>query len=292
MSEVRRNLYPAMLTPLADGGERLDEAAFRPMIDFLLERGADGLFMFGTTGEGVNFDADERRRAVRVVKDALDGRGDLLVHCGAQTTRATVALAADAAEVGVTGVVVIPPPYYPLTDGEIEEHLVAAARACAPTPFYIYTLSDRSGYPVPPAVAARVRDRVSNLTGLKVSETPFDRVRPYMELGLSVFVGSEPLIAEAVAAGEIAGAVSALASVFPEATRALLDDPTPARAAAVKELRAAISREPLIATAKALLGRRGVPINPDVRAPQRPLTPEQAEAAQGRADELLAAAAH
>ena len=108
-----------------------------------------------------------------------------------------------------------------------------AANACAPTPFYIYTLSDRSGYPVPIPVAERVRERAGNLAGLKVSETPFERVRPYLALGLPVFVGSEPLIAEAVAAGEIAGSVSALASVFPEATRALLDDPTPERAAAV-----------------------------------------------------------
>ena len=288
---MTRKLYPAMLTPLTDGGERLDEAAFGPMIGFLLERGADGLFIFGTTGEGINLDPEERLRALRLAREALDGRGDLLVHCGAQTTRETAALAADAAEVGVAGVAVIPPPYYPLTDRELEEHLVSAANACAPTPFYIYTLSDRSGYPVSVPVVERVRERAGNLAGLKVSETPFERVRPYLALGLPIYVGSEPLIAEAVAAAEIAGSVSALASVFPEATRALLDDPTPERAATVGELRAAISHQPLIPTAKAILRSRGVPINHDVRAPLLPLTPEQAEAARRRADEVLAAAA-
>ena len=280
-----------MLTPLADGGERLDEAAFGPMIDFLLERGDDGLFIFGTTGEGVNLDPKERYRGLRLAREALGGRGDLLVHCGAQNTRDTAALAADAAEVGVAGVAVIPPPYYPLTDRELEEHLVAAAGACAPVPFYIYALSERSGYPVPVPVAERVRERASNLAGLKVSETPFARVRPYLALALPIYIGSEPLIAEAVAAGEIAGSVSALASVFPEATRALLDDPTPARAAAVGELRAAISHQPLIPTAKAVLRSRGVPINHDVRAPLRPLTEEEVEAARRRADEVLGAAA-
>jgi len=58
-----------MLTPLGDGGERLDEAAFRPMIDFLLERGADGVFIFGTTGEGVNLDPDERQLPMSLVID-------------------------------------------------------------------------------------------------------------------------------------------------------------------------------------------------------------------------------
>jgi dihydrodipicolinate synthase/N-acetylneuraminate lyase len=280
-----------MLTPLGDGGERLDEAAFRPMIDFLLGRGADGVFIFGTTGEGINLDLHERRRALRLTKEALDGRGDLLVHCGAQNTRDTVTLAAGAAAEGVDGVVVIPPPYYPLTDRELAEHLVAAASACAPTAFYIYALSDRSGYPVPVQVVERVRERSTNLAGLKVSETPFDRVRPYLALGLSIFVGNEPLIAQAVAAAEISGSVSAVASAFPEAIRGLLDDPTPERAAAVGELRAAISREPLIPTAKALLRSRGVPINPDVRAPLLPLSPEQAEAARRRANGLVASPA-
>src|SRR5439155_1088956 len=132
--------------------------------------------------------------------------------------------------------------YYPLTDPELEEHLVAIADACAPTPFFIYAFTARSGYPVPTGVVERVRERAANLAGLKVSEAPFDSVRPYLTLGLPVFIGNEPLIAEAVAAGEVAGSVSALAAVFPEATRALLDDPTPARATAVQELRAAISR--------------------------------------------------
>jgi len=96
---------------------------------------------------------------------------------------------------------------------------------------------------VPVPVVERVRERVTNLAGLKVSETPFDRVRPYLDLGLSIFIGNEPLIAQAVAAAEISGSVSAVASVFPEAIRALLDDPTPERAAAREMTRRRIRRE-------------------------------------------------
>src|SRR5437764_15038216 len=40
---MTRKLYPAMVTPLADGGDSLDEAAFRPLIDLPLGHGADGL---------------------------------------------------------------------------------------------------------------------------------------------------------------------------------------------------------------------------------------------------------
>jgi dihydrodipicolinate synthase/N-acetylneuraminate lyase len=289
-TDVRRKLYPAMLTPLTDGGERPDESAFAPMIEFLLERGADGLFVLGTTGEGINLSLDERRQVARLAHAALAGRGDLVVHCGAQTTRDTAMLAADAAELGASGVAVIPPPYFPLDDASLEEHLVAAARACAPTPFFIYAFAARSGYPVSVEVVRRVRERASNLAGVKVSESPFQKVAPYMELGLPIYIGNEPMIAPAAAAGEIAGSVSALASVFPEATRALLDEPTAQRGAAAEELRGAISQQPLIPTAKAVLGARGVPIRPAVRRPLMEVTAEQTAEAVRRADALLGAA--
>ena len=72
-----------------------------------------------------------------------------MAHAGAQTTADTVALAAHAAEAGAAGVSVIAPPYFPLDDRALLEHLVAAAQACAPLPFYIYCFTARSGYPIP-----------------------------------------------------------------------------------------------------------------------------------------------
>ena len=150
--------------------------------------------------------AAERFREVRA--------GILIVHCGAQSTADTVALAAHAATIGADGVAVIPPPYYPLGDDALVEHFVAAASACAPTPFYLYAFAARSGYPLPVAVVERVRERVENIAGLKVSDAPFDRVRPFLALGLPVYVGAERLIPEALAAGA-AGAVSGLASRLP-----------------------------------------------------------------------------
>lgn len=283
---MRPQLYPAMLTPLTDGGEKLDEAVFEPMIDFLLNHGADGLFILGTTGEGINLGRDERERVLRLVHQALAGRGKLLVHCGAQTTRETVALAADAATFGVSAVAVIPPPYYLLDERELVAHLSAAAAACSPTPFYIYTFSARSGYPVSVSVVERLRELAPNLAGLKVSESPFERLAPYLELGLPVFIGSEPLIAAAAVVG-ISGSVSGVASVFPDQVRALLDDPTPHRATAMAALREAISRHSLIATAKVILADRGVSIRPAVRAPLRQLDQDEAEEARRRVAEVL-----
>jgi len=198
------------------------------------------------------------------------------VHCGAQSTADTAELAAHAAEIGADAVAVIPPPYFPLDDAALAAHLVAAARACDPLPFFIYAFAARSGYPVSLEVVARVRDAAPNLAGLKVSEAPWDKVEPYLGVGLPVFVGQEQYIPRALAAGAV-GAVSGLAAAFPEAVRAVLDQPDAAGEARLEALRGATeaSGGPFIAALKHVLGIRGVPVGPDLRPPMRSLTADE-----------------
>jgi len=258
----------AAVTPLADAGRRLDEAAIGPMVEFLEAHGANGLFACGTTGEGVLLSIEERRRAAAAFRVALRGR--LIVHCGAQTTGDTVELAAHAREIGADAVGVIPPPYYQLDAGALTEHFVSAARACGPLPLYLYAFTARSGYPLPVEVVSAVARRVDNLAGLKVSESTFERVQPYLGLGLPVYVGSEPLIPRALAAGA-AGAVSGIAAAFPDIVRAVVDDPTPAGERRLADLRAALEAQPFVSAIKVALAERGIPVRPDVRAPLRQL---------------------
>src|SRR5947209_4737764 len=104
----------AAVTPLRDGGERLDEDAFAPLMEFYGASGIDGLLVLGTTGEGILLRSSERRRAAEL---AIGCAGNLrvIVHCGAQSTAETSELAAHAAQTGADGVAVIAPPYFPFT---------------------------------------------------------------------------------------------------------------------------------------------------------------------------------
>jgi dihydrodipicolinate synthase/N-acetylneuraminate lyase len=259
-------LFAATVTPLTAGGDALDEPAIEPLVRFMLAGGVDGTFLCGTTGEGFLLSTGERRRAAECFRAA--GDGILIVHCGAQTTAETVELAAHAAGVGADGVAVIPPPYFPLDDIALIDHLAAAANACAPTPFYMYAFTERSGYPLLPPVVEAVRDRTTNVAGMKVSDHSIEGVQKYLDLGLPVFVGSEVVIPDALAAGA-AGAVSGLATAFPEAVAALVRTPGTATAARVAELSESFDTTAFIAGLKHVLIERGVPIGPSVRPPQR-----------------------
>ncbi len=271
-----RPLIAAAVTPLTEGGASLDAAAIAPYVAFLESHGVDGVFACGTTGEGVLLSGDERRRAAEAFRAALGGA--LVVHAGAQTTADTVALASHAREIRADAVAVIAPPYFPLDDDALTAHFVAAARAASPLPFYCYAFAARSGYPLPVEVIRRIRASVDNLAGLKVSESPFDRVEPYLDLGLPVLIGSEPLIAAGLARGAV-GSVSGMSSAFPDVVRAALDQPDEAATARLARLRAAMEASgQFIAAAKHVLASRGVPVGPAMRAPMRELTSEEASA--------------
>jgi len=104
-----------------------------------------------------------------------------------------------------------------------------------------------------------------------VSDTPWERFVPYLLEGLDIFVGPEALIAQGLAAGAV-GAVSALASAFPELVAAAVRNP---EGADLGPVRAALERFPLQAAAKVVVAQRGVPMQPHVRRPLRTLTDEE-----------------
>jgi len=268
----------ASVTPLRDDGSRPDEEAIGPLVSFLSEGGVDGAFVCGTTGEGVLLSVDERRLvAERFVRARPQGFA-IAVHAGAQSTADTVALATHAKEIGADAVAVIAPPYFPLDDEALFEHLRSAAEACGGLPFYVYEFAARSGYPVPVPLVERLGDAAPNLAGMKVSDTPWSAVEPYRLAGLDLFVGNEPLVLEGLANGAD-GTVSGLAAAFPEIVASLVHDRDPVAGERVASLRTDLGAVPFHAALKEILAARGVPIRTDVRAPLRALTTDERELA-------------
>lgn len=264
------------MTPLGEGGVGVDLEAIGRLTAYLADGGIGGALVCGTTGEGVLLRIEERMSVARAFIAAAPEEFSIAVHAGAQTTHDTVALAAHAQEHGADAVAVIAPPYFPLDDDEIFVHVLAAANACDPVPFYVYEFAGRSGYAIPVSVIERLRDAAPNLAGLKVSDTPFEAVRPYLLEGLDLFVGSEPLALEGMRAGAV-GCVSGLASAWPEVVASLVHDRDAEAHARVAALRDALAGVPFHAALKQVLVAKGVLMHGDVRAPLRGLSSAERE---------------
>ena len=239
-------------------GARSTKAPSAPYTDFLHAGGLDGVLTLGTNGEGILLTVAERRRVTELFVEASRGRLLVAAHCGAQTTADTVSLAEHAAAAGADAVAVIGPPYFKLDPAAQRAHLLAAAHACAPLPFYVYEFAATAGYAFDPEMLRRLRDEADNVAGLKVSDTPWEAFERYLLDGLDVFVGPEALIHRGLEAGAV-GAVSALASAFPAEVAAVVRNPTTEGAAGLAEIRAQVEGFPVTPRSSTCWGGRACP---------------------------------
>ena len=103
------------ITPV-DARGRVDEETLRGYVDWLIERGVDGLYPNGSTGEFVRFTAEERRNIVRIVVDQTSGRVPILAGAAEANVKETIAACEAYGAMGVRAVAIVAPFYYRLSD--------------------------------------------------------------------------------------------------------------------------------------------------------------------------------
>ena len=85
MSKPISGILTPNITPVDSVG-RIDEDTLRRYIDWLIEKGVDGLYPNGSTGEFVRFTPQERRRIVQVVVEQAAGRVPILAGAAELST--------------------------------------------------------------------------------------------------------------------------------------------------------------------------------------------------------------
>lgn len=256
---------------------RLDLDSFRAHVRDLLEAGVEGLFVAGTTGEGLLLTAEEREALVRTAAEAATGRVPIVGHCGMLRTDDTAALAGRLRRAGADGVAALTPFFYRVdTDGMVTYFRRIADAAGCPT--YLYSIPGATGVDLPVGVVGALLSH-PHFGGVKHSECNIDTLKRYVETGADVLTGCDALISEAVARGA-AGAVSGTAACLPAPFARLFGclrdgaDPTTAQAT-VSRLDGVLARLPAVAGYKAVLRHRGVIASAAVRGPLRSLRPEE-----------------
>lgn len=111
-------VIPAMVTPF-DENEKLDETRLRAVVNFLIERKVEGLYITGSTGESFLMSPEERKRVVEVTMEEVRGRLPVIAHIGAISTCHSVDLAQHAEQHGVDAISSVPPIYWGFSADQI-----------------------------------------------------------------------------------------------------------------------------------------------------------------------------
>jgi 4-hydroxy-tetrahydrodipicolinate synthase len=205
----------AISTPFAeDGSVALD--AFGEHVGWLADAGLDGVFVAGTTGEGVLLEDDEiaalTERAV-----AAGGTLRVIAQVGRPSTRATARLARRAIDLGADAVAAYVPWFYPATDADARTHFHGLLEAAGDTPAFLYNIPRRTVNDLSAELAGELA--AAGFKGMKDSTGSFERHEGYLDAtrgrDFELYIGSEPLVLRAYRAGAT-GAITGLAGARPE----------------------------------------------------------------------------
>jgi 4-hydroxy-tetrahydrodipicolinate synthase len=283
----------AMLTPMRDGGGRVDPEAAGRLAGWLVDKGVHGLYIAGTTGEGLYLSPEEHRELIQAVVKVAKGVS-VVAHVGALTTVQASALARQAVQADATAVAAIPPPYYSLNPEELHAYFSAIAAAAEPLPLYLYNIPSHARNELPPAFVAECGRTIPSVRGIKDSSGTPGRIPDLVKTlgpGFDVVCGNDDKILHAFQVGA-AGIVASGASVFPELYLGLhaawqggrLADAQAAQARIVA-MQHALGNGARLGWYKYVLALRGMPVG-GVRPPLMDATPAEQDGIRRRLQEL------
>lgn len=168
-------LMAATYTPLGDNGD-LNLDVVPAMVDYLIKSGVSGLYVCGSTGEGVSLSSDERRSVATAYVNAAHGRLPVFVQVGHNSVAESRMLAKHAADIGADAISANAPSYFKCTDvNTLVDSMSDIAVAAPGLPFYYYHIPMLTGASVDMiAFLERASPAIPNLVGIKYTDSRVD----------------------------------------------------------------------------------------------------------------------
>ena len=154
---------PALVTPFAAG--RVNEAAFRDLVEWQIAEGSNGLVPCGTTGESATMSPAEQRRVIELTVDVAKGRVPVIAGCGSNSVHHTIDYIAAAKEVGADAALVVMG-YY---NRPSQAGMIAAFKAISDAsalPIIVYNIPGRAVVDISVETMAEIA-KLPNIAGVK-----------------------------------------------------------------------------------------------------------------------------
>lgn len=154
----------ALVTPFKNG--KIDEPAYRALIEHQIKAGIHGLVPCGSTGESATLSMAEHEQVIEICIDQVKGRVPVLAGAGSNNTVEAIALTKFAKTAGASGALLLTPYYNKPTQEGLYQHYSAIAQA-VDIPLVPYNVPGRTGCNMLPPVVGRLAKDFKQIVGIK-----------------------------------------------------------------------------------------------------------------------------
>lgn len=280
--------WPALVTPFTVDNQ-VNIPVLRRLVDYLIDQGSGGLYVCGSTGEGVYMTVAERKLVLETVVEQVNRRVPVIAHVGAVALPDATALAAHAQAAGANGVASIIPPLYNTVPSTVA-YFTALGAAAPDLPLLTYIF----GGPADAVALMRALMGIPTLAGSKYTGPNMFEFRRIVELGKgewTVFSGMDEQCAFAAmigASGNIGSTLNYMVGLY-RAIHTAVQQGDLARSVelqlAANQITGAMIDAGFMGALKAVMTRLGFDCGP-CRLPNRTLTTEQQAALFAQLDTL------
>jgi len=211
-----KGIMPALVTPFTEDGKQVDEEQMRALVNRCIEFGVHGVVPCGTTGEFVNMTIEERKHAIDVVVDEVNGKVAVVAGAGASGTEQALEMTAYAKDAGADAALIVTPYYLKPANRGIYEHYFTIASK-VDMPLLLYNIPQCTGLPLPWQMVEDLA-QIPNIVGLKDSSGQLNFILAVLEKvrdKINVMCGHDEVVVAALAAGA-SGAILASANFIPD----------------------------------------------------------------------------
>jgi 4-hydroxy-tetrahydrodipicolinate synthase len=203
--------YVALVTPFKSG--KVDENAYRKLIEFHIDNGTDGLVPCGCTGEAATLAPAEQKHLIKIAVETSGKRVPVIAGTGSNSTAEAIDLTSFAKKAGCDGALIITPYYNKPTPEGQYRHYAEIAKA-ADIPIMLYNVPSRTGISLLPTTVARL-SKIDNIAAIKEAAGSVQQVMDIRALSdIAVMSGDDSMTLPFMSVGAT-GVVSVVANVIP-----------------------------------------------------------------------------
>ncbi|WP_208559052.1 4-hydroxy-tetrahydrodipicolinate synthase [Marinilactibacillus kalidii] len=273
-----KGIITAMVTPILED-ESIDLEATDQLIEQLIKKGVNGLFILGTNGEAHMLSREVKLTFIEHVVKTVSGRVPVIAGVGGNGTKEVIDFANTAEALGIDALSIITPYFIPPTQEELIWHYVKIAQSVQ-KPILLYNMPAKTGINIEPKTLHSLM-QVERIVGIKDSSGNIENLKGYIRVakeveGFSVLCGSDSSIFMALGMGAD-GAITALSNVLTAEIVAIFRDWTMGyfeaankRQEAIEPLRTLNKIGTLPSVLKYAVAETGIPVGGPCKPVQEP----------------------